>query len=105
MRCITPLALLVVTACASHRAPASELPTRPERLVLVVGESSDALGIEQARDPEGDSVAVALHDGSRTWVEGWRVRDLELVPGTNLVIREDGALAVVPLIERVDRMA
>lgn len=99
------LVAALLTACGAGPVPVTEEPTRPERLVLVVGESADALGIEQARDPRRDAALVALHDGTRTWVESWRVRDLELVPGSRVVVRRGGELAVATLVERVDRMA
>ena len=99
------LTALALAACGSAPPRATEIPTRPERLVLVVGESTDALGVEQARDPGGDAVAVALHDGTRTWVESWRVRDLELVPGSRVVARRAGELVVTTLVQRADRVA
>ncbi|WP_236517174.1 tudor domain-containing protein [Sandaracinus amylolyticus] len=93
-----------LAGCASS-APRPEVPTRPERLVMVVGEKSDAIGIEQARDPSRTVVEVAFHDGARAWVEEWRVRDLDLPAGARVVVRREGALAVTTLVERVDRMA
>lgn len=100
------LVLLAVclAGCASS-APRPEVPTRPERLVMVVGEKSDAIGIEQARDASRAVVEVAFHDGARAWVEDWRVRDLDLPAGARVVVRREGALAVTTLVERIDRMA
>jgi hypothetical protein len=94
----------MLAACGGQ-APRSETPTRPEQLVLVVGESADSLGIEQARSTAGDAALVALHDGTTTWVDGWRVRALELLPSARVVVRRNGQLVVGQLVERLDRVA
>ena len=75
---------LTLTGCLSS-APPAEVPTRPERLVMVAGEKSDAIGIERGRDASHAVVEVAFHDGARAWVEDWRVRDLDLSPGARVV--------------------
>lgn len=95
---------LSATGCGA-RPPTADVPTRPERLVLVVGESADALGVERARSADDRSARVALHDGSETWVESWRVRELELVPGSRLVVRQGASLVIARALERLDRMA
>jgi hypothetical protein len=94
------LAILLVTACTV--LPAARTPAHvATRRVAIPGEEADTLG-ETSTEGEGALVPVHTHDGRELWVHEASLGGAAIVPGTWVLVRQNGALVTAPVTRSLD---
>lgn len=97
---LATLLVLLATACAV--LPPARTPTRAEtRRVTIPGEEADTLA-ETSGDAEDGLVPLRTHDGRDVWVRETALAGATIVPGTWVLVRQEGQLLTVAVARSLD---